>query len=78
MIYLQTILQRSEGELIRRVYEEMKADPITNDWCQLVSGDFQLVNLNITDNQIRQMNQTQYKTLIKQKVCDAAYMEFKE
>ena len=56
----------------------MKADPMVNDWSQLVSGDFQLINLNITDNQIRQMNQTQYKTLIKQKVRDAAYMEFKE
>lgn len=65
-------------ETPRRVYEEMKADPMTNDWSQLVSGDFQLVNLNITDDQIRQMNQTQYKTLIKQKVRDAAYMEFKE
>ena len=53
----------------------MKADPMTNDWSQLVSGDFQLNNLNITDDQIRQMNQTQYKTLIKQQVRDAAYME---
>ena len=44
---------------------------MTNDWSQLVSGDLQLVNLNITDDQIRQMNQTPYKTKIKQKVCDA-------
>ena len=41
----------------------MKADPMINDWSQLVSGDFQLINLNITDNQ---------------KFRDAAYMEFKE
>ena len=59
-------------------YEKKKAESMTNDWSQLVSGDFQLVNINITDDQISQMNQTQYKTLIKQKVRDATYMEFKE
>ena len=41
----------------------MKADPMINDWSQLVSGDFQLIILNITDNQ---------------KFRDAAYMELKE
>ena len=78
MIYLQTILQRPEGELIRRVYEEMKADPIKNDWSQLVSSDFQEVNLSMNDDQIRQMSQTDYKNLVKQKVREAAYIEFKE
>ena len=60
MIYLQTILQRPEGELIRRVYEEMKADQIKNDWCQLVANDFQEVNICITDEQKRKMSQTEF------------------
>ena len=56
----------------------MKADPIKNDWSQLVSSDFQEVNLSMNDDQIRQMSQTDYKNLVKQKVREAAYIEFKE
>ena len=49
-----------------------------NDWSQLVPGDFQLLNLIITDDQIIKINQTQYKPLNKQKVHAAACIEFKE
>ena len=49
-----------------------------NDWSQLVPGDFQLLNLIITDDQIIKINQTQHKPLNKQKVHAAACIEFKE
>ena len=47
MIYLQTILQRTEGKLIRRVYEEMKADPGKDDWCELVANDLKEVGITL-------------------------------
>ena len=78
MTYLQTILQRSEGELIRRVYVAMKENPLEGDWCQLVEHYFREANLNISNDQIRQMDPTQYKKLIKSSVRDLAFIYFKE
>ena len=59
MIYLQTILQRPEGELVRNIYEAMKADPLPGDWYRLVQEDFKLVNLPLNEDQIMTMNSTQ-------------------
>ena len=78
MIYLQTILQRPEGELVRNIYEAMKADPLPRDWYRLVQEDFELVNLQINEDQIINLNPTQYKSLIEEKMRDAAYITLKE
>ena len=78
MIYLQTTIQRTEGELVRRVYEEMKADPVSNDWCELVANVFNEVGLSLSDDQIRQMSRVDYKTLVKGKIRDSAFIHFKE
>ena len=56
MIYLQTVLQRPEGELIRNIYEAMKSEPLPGDWYNLVQKDFLEVNLNISENEIRCMS----------------------
>ena len=78
MIYLQTILQRPEGELERNIYEAMKADPLPGDWYRLDQEDFELVNLHLNEDQIMNMNSTQYKSLIKGKIRNAAYITLKE
>ena len=46
MIYLQTILKRPKGELIRNIYEAMKEDSHQGDWCQLIVNDFEKINLH--------------------------------
>ena len=78
LIYLQTILQRPEGELIRDIYEAMKKDPVPKDWCLLVQKDMAEMNLNYTDQDIRNMDQTLYKSTIKERVRNYSYIHFKE
>ena len=56
----------------------MKADPIESDWCQLILKNFKESNIQINEDQVRQMDQTQYKLLIKKSVRDAAFIHFKE
>ena len=56
----------------------MKADPLPRDWYRLVQEDFELVNLQINEDQIINLNPTQYKSLIKGKMRDAAYIKLKE
>ena len=77
MTYLQTILKRPENELIRNIYEAMKNDPIPGDWCEQVKNDFEKLNLDISEEQIRVMDADQYKTLIKTEVRKEALKEFK-
>jgi hypothetical protein len=78
MIYLQTILQRSEGELIRNIYQEMKADPLKGDWSELVKSDFENFDISLNEDEIRDMDPKKYKSLIKEKVRESAFICFKE
>ena len=77
MIYLQTILKRPKGELIKNIYDAMKEEPHQGDWCQLIVNDFEKINLHISDNLIETMNEEDYKNLIKNKVREESFQEFK-
>ena len=70
-------MKRPKGELIRHVYEAMPKDPLPGDWCELISSDFNKLNLHISDNIIQNMNEEDYKNFIKDKVREAAFNEFK-
>ena len=78
MIYLQTILRRSEGELIRNIDQEMKADPLKGDWSELVKSDFEKIYISLNEDEMRVMNPKKYKSLIKEKVRESAFICFKE
>ena len=77
MIYLQTILKRPKGELIRNIYEAMIEDPLPGDWCQQIQNDFEKINLYMNNKLIETMNEEEYKVLIKNKVKEEAFKEFK-
>ena len=65
MIYLRTILNKPEGELVRNIFWAMKDDPISGDWCEQVQKDFDKVKLHISEENIKSMDAIQYKTLIE-------------
>ena len=77
MIYLQTILKRPANELIRKIYEEMKNDPIPVDWSELVRNVFEELNMHIDNKLIQEMDIAKYKALIKKEVRESAFIEFK-
>ena len=74
---MQTILKRPEDELIRKMYEAMRDDPIPGDWSEQVKCDSEKVNLKISEEAIRDVDEEQYKALIKNKVREEALKEFK-
>ena len=75
---MQTILQRAEGELIRNIFEAMKAEPLPGDWYSLVKRDFEFINLVLTEEEIRNMSASKYKSIVKNKMREAAFTELKE
>ena len=68
VIYLKTILNRSEVELTRKIYNAQKVNPTTGDWYTMVNQDFNTINEVIDEDKIRNMSDNQYKNLIKNKV----------
>ena len=48
--YLHAILQKDESEIVRRVYEAQKNDPIPGDFVLLVKSDCEKIELNMSEN----------------------------
>ena len=67
-MYHREILQRPPSELVKRVYQAMKDDPTPGDWCELVTNDFESINMHINDQLITQMSKSDYKNLINEKI----------
>ena len=73
ILYLQTILQRPENELTKRVYKAQKLNPVRGDFCELVKSDIELVGEKFTDEYIIQSSKKSLKTEIKSKLEEAAF-----
>ena len=67
LLYLYNILQKSENEMIRKVYELQKQDTSQGDFYELVNQDKQRLNVNLSDVEISQMNRAKFESLGNQK-----------
>ena len=76
LCYLKNILNRHDTEIIKQVYEAQRENPCKGDWVNLIKSDTERYDLNLSDEVINQMNDNEYKKLIKQKVKEKALEEF--
>ena len=65
MIYLKTILDKSNEEVVKKVYLAMKENPIKNDWYHFMKSDLEKMNILLNDVQIEQTDVLTYKKNIK-------------
>ena len=78
LIYHQTILQREDKELTKRVYKAQKNEPTTGDFVKLPSEDFILINRRQDGKIIEMTNKTDYKQQVKKAIKEAALNYLKE
>ena len=78
LIYLQTIQKRHESDIVRRVYICQKENQLPGDWCKSVALDFEKIGVHMTDHEIENMSEYEYKTNIKKQVRKAAFTELEE
>ena len=78
MIYLQTILKRSDSELTKRIYSAQKEDPLKGDFYWLVVKDFKMIGETLNESEIRCKSKISHKNNIKQKIRNAALIYLKE
>ena len=75
IIYLQTILKRTKSELTRKVYDEMKKDPMKNDWSEMVKKDFDEVGMEQNEKLIEEQTEYSYKNEVRKHIRKAALTE---
>ena len=76
-MYLQTILNRSDEELTKRVYNAQKKNPLEGDWVKMVEKDFEVLGLRINESEILNCTKSQYKSVVKRKLRDHMFSELK-
>ena len=72
MIYLQTIVKRSDNEVTKKIYQAQKDDPVKGDYIELVKADFELIEESLDESVIMRCGVESYKSFIKAKVRKAA------
>ena len=78
LMYHQSILSRSEDELIKKVYEEQKLNPLRGDWIEKLKEDFLFIGEEFDEENAKKCTKTEYKKYIKEKVRQNVFQKLKE
>ena len=68
LMYLQTVLKRSQTELVRQVYKAQKSNPVKGDWVEQVRDDLELIDMVGKETEIEAMSKMQFKTYVRNKI----------
>ena len=78
IMYLHNILKKEETELVRKIYQAQKDDPLPGDFCEIVRDDMKDIGLDIPDCQISLYTKQKFKALVKNKISEAAFKYLKD
>ena len=77
-MYLHNILNRSEGELVKRVYVAQRNNPTKGDFIELVKQDLNDIGEDFDEEKIRCQTKTIFKAHIKNKIKEAVFTKLKD
>ena len=72
LLYYWHILHLEEKELVYKFYLGQKLKPSRNDWILTVQKDMHEIGLQLTDREIKEMNQDKFRTIVKSKIYASA------
>ena len=67
LMYYWTILQKSESELVRTVYNAQREFPTDGCWISEVQGVLKSCDICYSEDEIKKMSQYKFKQIIKEK-----------
>ena len=73
LMYLWTILQKSDDELVAKVYMAQKLFPVKDDFIYKIKEDMEDIGLNLEDEDIKNMKKTKFKNLVNCKIREPAH-----
>ena len=65
LMYLQTILKRSDDEKTKKVFEYQRNNPVKGDWSEMVKRDFSNIDMTMDEELIKSESKNQYKLRLK-------------
>ena len=68
IMFLWSILNKDESELVKQVYNAQRSFPFKESWASLVWNDLEKCNIDITEENLKKMKKQKLKTLIKKKL----------
>ena len=72
LMYLWTILQRPEEEMLKKVYKTQKVVRTSGDWANIIEEELKTYNINLTDEEIEATSKYTFKNLVKRNVDSEA------
>ena len=73
-MYLWTILQNSEEELVSKVYRAQKLLPAKDDWIHTISDDLEVLGIPFDEETIRKTKQITFKNLENKKIKELSQL----
>ena len=77
MMYLQTIVKRSDDELTKKIYDCQKKKSVKGDWIELVQKDFEKAGIEMNEAEIINETKGIYKARIKKNIKEVMLNELK-
>ena len=78
MLYLHTILERQDNEIIKKVYMAQKKQPCPGDWVKLIEADKRDLDITLEDSEIALMSSEDFTNLVKAKVRQNSFHELRQ
>ena len=68
MMYFQTIIKRDEDEITKRIYVCQKNNPVKGGCVELLSKDFNDIEMDMNEDIIKNETKEQFKSRIKKQL----------
>jgi hypothetical protein len=72
-MYLWSILQQPEEELVKKVYNAQKMFPVKDDWINQIESDLEDLGIEFDENQIKNTKKAKFKQIVQEKMREASH-----
>ena len=66
--FLHYILKLDKSEILSKFYYSQKYNPSNNDWIYRIRKDMDILNINLTDEEIESYKKVNFKNYVKNNV----------
>ena len=76
MMYHHHLLTIDDQESIKKIYNTQREETTKGDWYELIQNDFNIIEKEINEEQIKSFSKTEYKKYIKELIKKASHKYF--
>ena len=73
VMYLWSILQQPEEELVKKVYNAQKMFPVKDDWIHQIESDLEDLGIEFDEVKIKNMKKAKFKEIVLEKMRESSH-----